>query len=175
MSGLTPKFTDSINGYHIFILDTALLLPKGDFYIGWEQVGNNHLDVGYDINNGHHPFNESSDNLFWADRGNWQPVTFKGALMMRPYVGKKIRLGPYNSVKNVDIKKIKCYPNPFNDKITVDIKGVSKITAYDLSGKIIAESNTNEIGMPMTKAGIYILEVTTQNGEIFHQKMVKLQ
>ena len=175
MSGLTPKFTDSINGYHIFILDTALLLPKGDFYIGWEQVGNNHLDVGYDINNGHHPFNESSDNLFWADRGNWQPVTFKGALMMRPYFGKKIRLGPYNSVKNVDIKKIKCYPNPFNDKITVDIKGVSKITAYDLSGKIIAESNTNEIGMPMTKAGIYILEVTTQNGEIFHQKMVKLQ
>ncbi len=175
MSGLSPKFTDSINGYHIFILDSALLLPKGDFYIGWEQIGNNHLDVGYDINNGHHPFSETSNNLFWSDRGNWSAVSFNGALMMRPYVGKKIRLGPYNSVQKIEPSNIKCYPNPFTDKISVDIKDISKITVFDHSGKYIAESNTNEMSMSMAKPGIYTLEVTTQNGEIFHQKIVKLQ
>ncbi len=173
MTNLSPVFTDTINGYHVFYLDTALFMPKGDFYIGWEQVGNNHLDVGYDINNGHHD-TESSDNLFWADRGNWTAVNFKGALMMRPYVGKKIGLGEAKVSQIID-QSITCYPNPFMNKITVDTKkGVSNIKVYDLSGKQVGESFSNEIDMQLAQPGIYSLEVTTKNGEIFHQKMVKL-
>ena len=173
MTNLSPVFTDTINGYHVFYLDTALFIPKGDFYIGWEQMGNNHLDVGYDINNGHHD-TESSDNLFWADRGNWTAVNFKGALMMRPYVGKKIGLGEAKVSQIID-QSITCYPNPFMNKITVDTKkGVSNIKVYDLSGKQVGESFSNEIDMQLAQPGIYSLEVTTKNGEIFHQKMVKL-
>jgi hypothetical protein len=173
MTNLSPVFTDTINGYHVYYLDTALFMPKGDFYIGWEQVGNNHLDVGYDINNGHHD-TESSDNLFWADRGNWTAVNFKGALMMRPYVGKKIGLGEAK-VAVIKDKSIKCFPNPFTNKITVDnSKGISSIKVYDLSGKQVGESFSNEIDMQLAQPGIYSLEVTTKNGEIFHQKMVKL-
>ncbi len=173
MTNLSPVFTDTLNGYHVFYLDTALLMPKGEFFIGWEQVGNNHLDVGYDINNGHHE-TESSENLFWADRGNWTAVNFKGALMMRPYVGKKIGLGDAK-VAVIKHKSIKCFPNPFTNKITVDnSKGISTIKVYDLSGKQVGESFSNEIDMELVQPGIYSLEVTTQNGEIFHQKMVKL-
>lgn len=173
ISNLSPVFTDTLNGYHVFLLDTALLMPKGDFFIGWEQLGNNHLDVGYDINNGHHE-TESSENLFWADRGNWTAVNFKGALMMRPYVGKKIGLGEAK-VAVIKDKSIKCFPNPFTNKITVDnSKGVSIIKVYELSGKQVGESFSNEIDMQLAQPGIYSLEVTTKNGEIFHQKIVKL-
>ncbi|MFM9945378.1 MAG: T9SS type A sorting domain-containing protein [Bacteroidia bacterium] len=175
MKDLTPKFTDTINGYHVFVFDKALFLPKGDFFIGWEQEGNKHLDVGFDMNNGYHPDTEAGDNLFFTLLGSWNATNLKGALMMRPYVGKKLKLGP---VKIADIKKqkIKCYPNPFIDNITVEnIDGISKILCFDLSGKIIGESVSNEINTSLVQPGVYTLQITTQNGEIFHQKMVKLQ
>lgn len=149
-------------------------MPKGEFYIGWEQLGNNHLDVGYDINNGNHE-TESSDNLFWSDRGNWTAVNFKGALMMRPYVGKKIILGKAN-VEQQKKQNIICYPNPFTDKITVDnSKYLLKLIVFDVSGKQIGESESNEIDMSLAKPGVYTLQVTTQNGDVFHQKMIKLR
>lgn len=171
---LTPKFTDSINGYHVFVFDTALLLPKGEFFIGWEQTGNYHLDIGYDINNGYHE-TETSQNLFWVDRGNWAAVNFKGALMMRPYVGKKVKLGPAR-LTEVNKQDLRCYPNPFTNKITVDnSKSPLKLRIFDLSGKLINESYSNELDMSLAQPGIYTLQVTMQNGEIFHQKMVKLQ
>lgn len=175
---LTPKFTDSMNGYYVFIFDTAKLLPKGDFYIGWEQTGNYHLDVGWDMNNGYNNSN-IHNNLFFLDViGNWQEypsTSIGGALMMRPYVGKKIKLGPVNSVQKTDIKTIACYPNPFTDIITVDqTKAVSQLRIFDLSGKLINESFSNELDMSLAQPGIYTLQVTTENGEIYHQKMVKL-
>ncbi len=173
-----PQFTDSINGYHVFYLDTPIVLAKGDFYIGWEQVGNDHLDIGWDMNNGYHN-SDATNNLFYADeKGNWQNYPsngLKGALMMRPYVGKKIKLGPGN-ITPFAKQNIHCYPNPFNEKITLEnSKGITKIHMFDLSGKLVALSNSCEINTSTLGAGIYILRVYTQNGEIFNQKTVKLQ
>ena len=170
-----PHFTDSNNGYHVFYLEEAIQLPKGSFYIGWEQIGNFHLDVGYDINNGYHA-SETSDNLFWSDRGNWAAVNFKGALMMRPYVGVRQKLGPVNRIKSVNNPLIKCYPNPFIDNFTVaNLNGNFKITVFDFTGKLVAESDSDQVDMSRNGAGIYNVKVVTQNGEIFHQKIVKLQ
>ncbi len=171
---LTPKFTDSLNGYHLFYLDSSIVLPKGDFYIGWEQEGNTHLDIGYDINNGHHE-TESSQNLFWLDRGNWAAVDFKGALMMRPYIGKRLLLGP-GSIKPNAIAQIIAYPNPFTSQIVVSCKEeIAWITLSDITGKIKNTYYTHELDVSMLNAGIYAIRISTKSGKIFNQKMVKLQ
>lgn len=170
----TPKFTDSLNGFHIFYLDTPLLLPKGDFYIGWEQIGNYHLDVGYDINNGYHQ-TETSDNLYWSDRGNWQKVTFKGALMMRPYIGKKIIYGSASLTKAKQTK-IAAYPNPFENKIYIETSGkLNIVRIYDNAGKLILSTYKSEIDVSEIKAGMYTLQIFEQNGNSYFQKIIKLQ
>ena len=174
LPNLTPKFTDSLNGYHIFKLDSSIVLPKGDFYIGWEQEGNTHLDIGYDINNGYHE-TESSDNLFWLDRGNWTSVDFKGALMMRPYVGKRLWLGSGKLV-NHKVAQPSVFPNPFTSKINVAFQHeIADLMLVDLNGKIIITSKTSELDASMLQAGIYTLRITTKSGKIFNQKMVKFQ
>lgn len=172
---LLPQFTDSINGYHVFYLDTPLVLSKGEFYIGWEQVGNNHLDVGYDINNGYHELSESSKNLFWADRGNWRNVdNFNGALMMRPYVGKRVILGPA-SLKNHNQQTVSCYPNPFQDQIFIQHSlGLSRAEIYDYSGKLVLESDSSQINVSELNSGLYSIKVTLDNGANYYQKLLKL-
>lgn len=170
----TPKFTDSINGFHIFYLDTPLLLPKGQFYIGWEQTGNNHLDVGYDINNGYHQ-TESSNNLYWADRGNWQAVNFKGALMMRPYVGKKVIYGS-SKINKIENDVVKIYPNPFFDKIFIESKfDVEKVKVLDNTGKLMIETDRTEFDVNQFSNGIYTIQIFYKNGKSYYQKLIKLQ
>lgn len=172
---LLPQFTDSINGYYVFYLDTPLILNKGEFFIGWEQVGNNHLDIGYDINNGYHDSSEASKNLFWLDRGNWRNVdNFKGALMMRPYVGRKQILGP----AAIPIKhkvEVSCYPNPFSDIIHIQVDvPFTKAEIFDFSGKLLLESSEPEIDASHLPTGLYSIKVSFNNGENYYQKLLKL-
>lgn len=174
MPNLKPVFTDSVNGFHVFYIDTTLLLGKGDFYIGWEQTGNYHLDVGYDINNGYHA-TESSNNLFWSDRGNWYPVNYKGALMMRPYVGAKKILGPA-TVKNTRPSEIKVFPNPFENQITVQNNGEPmNYQLMDINGVVVLETSENVISTETIKPGVYMLVATQKNGVRLVNKIIKLQ
>lgn len=172
---LLPVFTDSINGYHVFYLDTPLLLPKGPFYIGWEQTGNNHMDVGYDINNGYHDQSEASDNLFWADRGNWFQVdNFKGALMMRPYVGRRQILGPAG-VKNTRAMEVKVYPNPFKESIHVQTDlPFTLIELFNARGERLKTSTSAEIPAEDLPEGMYFIRIHGNNGTTYSQKMLKL-
>jgi len=177
IAGLSPSFTDSINGFHVFYIDTPIILPKGDFFIGWEQLGNNNLDVGWDVNDGYHEA-DSRSNIFFSDRGNWTAYGksgLKGALMMRPYVGKKRILGPAGISKS-EQKNVQCFPNPFTDKIEINTKEeIISVELYDLSGKKVAESDALSIDTSLTLPGIYVLKALAKNGEIYHQKVLKLQ
>ena len=172
-----PRFTDSINGFAVFFLDTPIVLPKGDFYIGWEQVGNNHLDVGYDINNGNHE-SESSDNLYWVDRGNWKKVdNFKGALMMRPYFGAPVYLGTHGSIgKAMEQKpRLNVYPNPFNDMVYIESDfAVQKIEVYNSAGQLVFHSKATSLDLGFLVPGVYNLQCMYSNGQLIRQKIVKL-
>jgi hypothetical protein len=175
MAGLSPGFTDSINGFQVFYLESPLVLPKGDFFIGWEQLGNNNLDIGWDVNDGYHEVDTRS-NIFFSDRGNWTAYSgLKGALMMRPYVGTKRILGPAGLAK-IEKKSIQCYPNPFTDKIEIQAEeGIVRIELFDLSGKKMAESDNSTLNTDALLPGIYVLKAHSKNGEIYHQKVLKLQ
>ena len=95
---------------------------------------------------------------------------------MRPYVGKKIKLGPGLKIDPVKKQTIRCYPNPFHDKITIDnSQGISSVKIFDISGKLVAESDNCEVQTLAVAPGIYNVQVLSRNGEMYHQKMVKLQ
>ncbi|MCB9252696.1 MAG: T9SS type A sorting domain-containing protein [Flavobacteriales bacterium] len=170
-----PKFTDSINGFHVFYLDTPLVLPKGAFYIGWEQQGTNHLDVGYDINNGYHQM-EASDNLYFVDRNNWVQVNdFKGALMMRPYFGKKPYLGDRAFLPRLQEVKVSIFPNPVVSVLNISSEEpVEKTILIDQNGRKVLISHDTELQVTDLKPGVYTIQILLRSGKIYHQKIVKL-
>ena len=46
----STQYADSINGFIDFIFDSAVAIPQGKFYIGWQQNSAFILNVGYDKN-----------------------------------------------------------------------------------------------------------------------------
>lgn len=77
--------------------------------------------------------------------------------------------------------EIKCYPNPVNDKLTIEIPGnstISKVKLIDMSGKVIYENkqsigSTIEINFSSYKRGNYLLNIEDKKGVIFTDKIIK--
>ena len=86
--------------------------------------------------------------------------------------------GIHNGLKNAAIR---CFPNPFEDRIHIDIQSLSllpaKAAVYDMSGLLLLEgeiNNTGEQTLPMDAIapGSYILLLTTDTDR-FYYKIVK--
>ena len=77
--------------------------------------------------------------------------------------------------------KIKSYPNPVRDKLTLVLPGevnIASIMIYDISGKKVYQSNiTNkgsvEINFGNYKSGVYIIKAVSEEGYMFTEKIMK--
>ena len=75
-------------------------IPKGDFFIGWQQVSDETEDaipIGYDLNS---PL--GFDNTFQNLGGGWGPLASfipKGSLMIRPVLGEEAAMANSESAK----------------------------------------------------------------------------
>ncbi len=73
-------------------------------------------------------------------------------------------------------QNISVFPNPTNDLVSVMVsRGNPKtITVYDLSGKQLMEVfNTTEINLSELSSGVYLLNVITDSGELFTNRVIK--
>lgn len=82
-------------------------------------------------------------------------------------------------LKNIT-EMLRIYPNPSHDKLTIEISDNNEIKTaqfFDLSGKIIEEYkdlNTKKITMHHDlKTGIYLLKITTNQGEINRKVIIE--
>jgi len=76
-----PEFLDSINAYYTYLIDDTALLVSGTIFIGWQQLTDNNMNVGFDRNT------NAQSNIFYNTDGSWAGTSFSGALMIRPLVG----------------------------------------------------------------------------------------
>lgn len=75
---------------------------------------------------------------------------------------------------NVKNLKIKLYPNPANDRVTIDIENSIKIIEiYNLQGQKVLSNNQKVINITQLKTGIYIVKVEDENGAVATQKLIK--
>jgi len=183
-----PVFTDNLFEYHTYHLDTALPV-QGTFYVGWQQLSPQNLNVGFDANN------DASENIFFNVTGaGWQRSIYKGALMIRPILGKKIKEDepkPQNLVKSVDLFIVK--PNPTRDGIIhFDFRNYIKnylepknvlpdeevlenidIHVFNLMGQqVFAGRYEESIDLSSLNNGIYIIRVVDKlNNHAMSQKL----
>jgi len=105
-----PVFEDNLNKFHTYILDTAVFVSE-TFYIGWTQITDDYLNVGFDLNT------IKNNKLFYTKGGTWNNSEKPGALMIRPVLGGDL----ISKVKKINIQNlIRIYPNPAKDYIRIE-------------------------------------------------------
>lgn len=104
---LRPVNGDSLNAFHTYFIEDSVLMLSGTFYVGWQQVTDEVLNIGFDRNN------DASSHVMYNAEGSWESTAFQGAMMMRPVLGtagqsKKASPNFYES----DKLTVKLFPNP---------------------------------------------------------------
>jgi len=170
-SGFKPEYEDSLNQFHIYQLDTSIIV-SGTFYIGWTQTTSSFLNVGWDNNR------INNDKIFYTSPsdGQWYNSSFAGSLMIRPVVGKPFVITSINTSYE-DLYTI--YPNPANDYFYIsyprglDTKPVS-ISLYNNLGKLVYSffGSTKSIDVSSLPDGIYFLRITDFTNNIINKRLI---
>ena len=163
---LRPVFSDSLNKFHTYYIDSILPL-NNVFYIGWIQFSDENLNLGFDRNN------DAMENIFYNCTGEWFSSLYKGALMMRPVLGKQIH--EYPEYFPQGLKTLQIYPNPatgdnLNFKIlpydfyqSVDYNHL-QVKIYNLYGQLVLSSGFDDtINISLLKRGMYLVKVVNTN------------
>ncbi|HKI89782.1 MAG TPA: phospholipase D-like domain-containing protein, partial [Draconibacterium sp.] len=83
------------------------------------------------------------------------------------------------SAENIEINEVKVYPNPTIGEVKITAPTtISKVELFTLSGKMIQQNNdinSNQVKLQMQNkiAGVYLLKVQLQNGNLNTYKIVK--
>ena len=176
----TAFYADSINGFVNIVFDTAVILPAGKFYIGWQQNINFILNVGYDNNYKYLHQGGRNPNLFYNLNGYWEKVssTITGVPMMRPLLGGKIS-NPASVRTTEKFDKVSIYPNPSGHSSLLMLdseKEIRSVKIYDISGKVIVElqgDNIQEISISDLPPGFYQVLVSNENNQVSIHKYIK--
>lgn len=75
-----------------------------------------------------------------------------------------------------DNKSVTLYPNPVKDELFLDTNfGIEKLSIINVNGQRIAAqlTDSNVINVNQLAAGLYILEMTTQDGVTLHKNFIK--
>lgn len=174
--GYEPVFTDSLNKFFYYELDSAIFIEPGrfpnlTFYVGWEQSTDDNLNVGFDRSN------NASKHLFYRTFGDWTGSLFEGALMVRPIIGKE-------KILSLDEKKFKVpfslYPNPATGDIvriktninTSDFRDYSiRISSSD--GRLISSLPLkSDISVNYLVNGMYFIQLTRDNVVVAVEKLI---
>lgn len=174
-------YTDSINGFTDIVFDTAVVLPQGNFYIGWQQNANFILNIGYDNNYKYAKTGGRNPNLFFNLNGYWEKVSanISGAVMMRPLLGARIANGSSASLTSYKTVEFKIYPNPASASDEVRIESGQRIqivNVYDAYGKMVKQIQGDDLKMlPLSDLadGIYLIEVVDEFRQTGIQKWIK--
>ena len=169
--GSTPHYSDSLNKFIQFELDTTVLVG-GYFYLGWSQNHEDLLNIGFDENA------NLSNKLYYSlpsNGGDWTVSSFNGALMMRPILGEKLPDPNYIEESNIE-DLLFVYPNPTNGLLHINLGNLQTcpISIYNLNGQEVFRTrylNNTVIDLSNVSAGIYIIQFNIE-GNVKYKKLI---
>jgi hypothetical protein len=167
----TSPIYSNMNSFLNYKLDNPLYLTAGTYYIGWEKISQEFLNVGWDQNT------DNSSKVHFNAVGVWQTASFPGSLMLRPVFGSYA--DPIVDVEETNIKnEIKVFPNPAKSVIQFSISefGNYDVEMFDMKGKVLLKSNsslTDRLNTSNIANGIYFIRFTnTETKHLIHKKIV---
>lgn len=169
-NSVRPNFSDSLNKFTIYRVD-PLVIPSGNFYLGWMQENQNMLNVGFDMNI------NNQNRLFYNIYGDWANTLEEGTLMIRPIFGKMHQI-PTNVSLNPQNQDISIYPNPAKDNISVKVDNdaeIATIQIFNSVGNVVLSQNyynQESINIQSISPGFYIVKVCPQKGKCITSKLL---
>lgn len=146
------------NGFTTFLMDDAIALPSGNFYVGWYQSQTFKLNVGFDKNL------DNKSRTYFRTSGVWDTLSIDGTMMIRPVVGKPLTTAEIGIEEHWNDGSISLYPNPATDMIYYSITEnveLSSIRIVDITGKMVYSTNTinsNQIDISGFAGGLYFMQ-----------------
>lgn len=150
----SPIYT-STNEFYTYDLEYPIYLPAGTYYVGWQQIFEEYLNVGWDVNSDH------SSKVFFNTGAIWESPSFTGTLMIRPtfsgYPEPIVNINEKDKLNDINV-----YPIPAKNTIQISSSIPYNIKMFDVFGKIILQKNNlqpNEvIDVSSLKSGIYFIK-----------------
>lgn len=168
-----PSYADSINGFVTIQFDSAISIDKV-FYVGWQKITDQRLNMGFDKN-----FISYQKNYFNAN-GRWELSEYSGSLMIRPVLGDmyayKDSFGLFDDDDASSNIFYQLYPNPLRDQDQLHITSklpVDQIQIFNQLGVLVyQDNNTNVIDIYGFPVGMYIVRIS--DGERYYSyKIIK--
>lgn len=166
-----PEFADSLNEFYSYKLDSSIFV-NGVFYVGWQQLYDLFLNVGFDRNR------VKNDRLFYKLSSTWSNSQIPGALMVRPVLESGLITG---KKPGPGIFEFSVYPNPVHDVLRIQydsqVSGRGfNLVLYNTQGSIVRSYTypVNEIDISSLSPGVYIIEVK-DSGKLDRKKILKIR
>jgi Secretion system C-terminal sorting domain len=139
------------------------------FYVGWEQIDSESLNVGMDRNI------VNTSKIFFNTGGSWIGSSQLGSLMIRPVFSTAIN--NTLSVENEDfISEVNMFPNPAINRVSFDgLEGQFAVSIYDMSGRLVySQMNSSVVDIEFLQKGVYIVDIRDESGlSLFSDKLIK--
>lgn len=187
----TNVFFDTLQGFSTYPLvdvegnPAPLAIPKGDFYIGWEQVsacsGTDCVAIGYDRNTP-----EVKSKIFQLSAKGWEPLDSLpfsvrgGALMIRAVVGSETPIATPVRETPPPIEA-RIFPNPAYDLLNIALPDARydkfSYMLYNGVGQVVQKGRLQaQISLGDQPAGLYYIQILQPEvGQKKNYKFIKLQ
>lgn len=163
------QWNHELFGFSTYTLNSPLLI-SGVFYVGLQQQ-QQPLNIGFDADD------DAQSKIFYFTDNNWYQTSFKGALMIRPIIGKNILLG-IESHPIMHNNILAAYPNPTRNGLSfsgLDIKPGTNVLVevYNIFGAMVSRQilTQNHLNTQNLSEGLYIARIRVQN-KIFSTKFI---
>ena len=180
----TTSFFDTLQGFASYNLgnkkksqvDSTIFITAGDFYIGWQNVGDVLIPIGLDRND----FSKVQY-IYESKNGKFQKINTSikvGAVMIRPVFGQIIQTDTKETQTPLtDYMRI--YPNPVQNQLFFELKkGLPEdynLSIFNLQGQLVQREilRGNSINIENLNDGIYVLKIQDlKSNLIFSHKII---
>ena len=161
-----PVHTD--NGeYHTYFIKEPFKIV-GTFYVGWEQVTDDLLNIGLDKNN------KANNYMFYNVGGGWSTSIYEGSWMIRPILSMSEII---SYIRNNKLE-FKVFPNPVESELFVETSHqYSIISIYSLEGILVrrytVNSNLHKIDVNSLSSGVYFVECLSNKHKEYQKIIVR--
>ena len=148
--------------FNKYILEEPVTV-SGSIFVGFEQVGNNFINIGFDRNT------QSADKIWYLTSTQWQQSILRGSLMMRPRFGSAATLGIRDNDNGFCLK---VYPNPSTGIVHIDnMPADGQYTLFDTMGRNVMQGNGNTLNTATLPQGLYLLRIVTTEGKNYSTRL----